>query len=559
MKITPSDLQANWLAFYDQRIVQIVRTAYPGTGEHLRKPGESLVEWIARLTELPRWRLEGEIEYEKLKSLMVRLSTEDEQQKKLKALWDQFLAEVTPAPSEDAEKTQETDDDTAALLSSQEAEEIADDAYENGFKYFAQKRQAALKNGLKWYLEYQRAMLLRLKNQAWWGKVSAVLYGLAVGISLAGYIALTIGLAFISQNLWALVIPIGLSWFTMQTNFWISRRAPSELIFDLFTSPRETENNGFFSKVTAKEWTARFLGLCNAVLYGGLTAYGMFEFFTLVGAFGTLAGAVLSGVAIFALSMMVFLPELGMGIKFIRQQLDRSPVQRYRDMCNVVGRSNKTFLGMNPYVARFWAVFACVVVGAVFTTLAAGGIVASLTGMSLPIAQLFLSVFTLTVLPFYYDKALKNAEGAYKHAEQGVAPPAQTLYSQSMRVGNAFVNAVPAFLGGIAVAASGAGIVLAVVVATAGLVASYLSGEDGAQPGYEKQINNEYAATTEALAKITANPGEPTLTCNDFTAKATQHTLLFNPFNTRRETRLAEMNVLNLNVPDSAEVKLKAV
>lgn len=542
MKISQFDFQTNWLARNDDYIRGLIRAQYSSYEFNNEDMLLSLPELLCKVAGFSRGDFPW-AEYEGQNTEFLALVFFINKLPEDSIIRREVLALLQPAP----ERTPSDED-----------EELSDDAYEKGFEYFKTKRALAKKKSLRWYLEHQLAVLARLKNLAWWGKGAALMYGLAIGISMAGFMAMTIGFGIITQNWWMLAIPLGISWFSMQTNFWISRRAPSELMFDLFTSPREKPGS------ILKEGFARFLGLCNAFVYGGLTAYGTWEFFTVVGMTGSLTGLLLCGAATFALSMMVFLPELGLGIKFNRQQLDKSPRKRYQEMCAslTVDRDGKPvpatpgnkFLIGSQYVARFWGVFACVLVGAVFTALAAANVAASLMGVDLTVARILVSFIAMTVIPFYYDKALKNTINTHKmdcealSASKKIAMP-EDPYATWMRLGNALANAIPAFLGGVGLIGGPVGIAFGLFTGTAGFIASHLSAEDGRTRGYEDEINTELGETSTALQLCPANPGEPELTQNSRMLKATACPLLFRPFNTTSETRDTEMDLLAVRAP----------
>ncbi len=575
MIISTQDLQINWLERNRAELKRIM--AENGV---IVQPNETLADALARVYQLPpltQSPAEGTApEFHELSSRRLQLQRTNPLRAELKAVWDKV-----PEPAE----IPETDDPMAPLLPKPEE---TDNDYLRGFAYLGQKRRLAQQKGLRWLLEEQRQLLLRLKNQAWYGKISALGYGLAIGLSLAGFLALLVGL-----GTWWVMPIIGLvSWFPMQQNFWISRRAPSELIFDLFSSPRESTPDYSWGR----ELLARLLGLCNALIYGGLIAYGMWEFFTIAAWTASPLGMLICKAATFILGMMVFLPELGLGIKFNREQLKANPIKKL--LASILIDANGRLLKPNlalittlsygelferasaKHLWRFTWVFACTLIGTVFTALAAADMASSLLGIPFGAGCALLSIMAMSLMPFYLDKALKNAvklhESDYvkqntvetseqkpqaeKNLEPGLSHSPGEKYQVFTRWVNAAMNSVPAFIGGVGLLTGFGGMVIGVLTAFAGGVASFLSGEDGREVGYEDIIDAELTQTNQAYRQLTCKeiPGPPTVEVDGARQEATRHPLMFRPFHTTAETQERELHLLCGTLPDSAWKKMKS-
>jgi hypothetical protein len=594
-KITQRDLELNWYRINNKAVLDMIRLADEAAYKRFYTDAENkptLSTLIAQLAELEIPVIqdvpEHYTEFQRLKAVVALLNAVHPVRTKIEALLN--LAPVpAPAPvaAEVAEEAEERENERQPLLPPQAPARVAAvDPYLAGFDHMAQKREAAKKNNLKWYLDYQLTLLKKLKTKAWWGKIDALLYGAAVAIAMSGFMLMFMN-PLVSGTVLAILgmtaIPL-LAWSPAQQNFWITRRDPSELSFDEI-SPRDSSpkariaNDGWSDSVyhflntpvfgfTVKEIIARCGALLNGTVYGGLTACGMWELF---GEFGLLEMGKIAvggmgivplgmiGCAVFtlALSYRVFKPELGLGVKFIRDWLDISPIQRLIELNTKVNGENSLD---NQYMWRFAALLACIIVGGVFTTLAAGGLLSQLTGIPMWSANLALSMITISIIPFYYQKAIKNVEKAYdaRNAAPNPHEPATFSYAWCIRRVNSLVHAVPAFLGGFAMfAAPAAGILFGLFTGAAGFGASYISGENGEEKGYEDKIQTELDNTQFALNDPAVTEwivDEPLVEVEGAGLQsATKHTFLFRAFHATQETQETELDFLEARPPRIAQ------
>lgn len=570
-KISQYSLQENWYRINKNKVLELIYKYYPS--EYLnqyhaapKKPTlAKLLKDVAWLDFTYKGVPAGSYEeFNKLMQVIAHLPDDAE----IKVHLMNLIAEPAPVAPARTNKT----------------------AYQLGFEEAAKRREIAKKNGLKWYLEHQRKSLEKLRDLAWWGKIRAVMYGLAVGTAMYGFMLLLsagqLGVAA-TAILGITMIPF-LAYFPAKANFWITRRDPTELSFDELSPHEPTQvdrldndgwsdrtyrnlNTPFLFGLTVKECLARVGGFLNATVYGGLTATGMWEFFTeiglnslysshalTIGAISIPYAAIPCAVITLAMSRMVFKPELGLGVKFIRSWLNKNPIQMFREMNDRVNPNHEL---TNPYFLRFLGLFSCIVVGGVFTSLAAADLVGTLTGWPGYAVKLGLSFLTISIVPFYYGKAVDNVVKTFKKdlailkSDAGrpddalAAEPEAFTFPWWVRRLNALVHAVPAALGGLATFSGLGGVAFGLFTGLAGFGASFISGENGEEKGYEDEIENEHNATVLALNDPAVEEwvaDEPQVVLEDGRlAKATEHPYLLSMFNSSRETQGYAIDLLD--------------
>jgi len=407
--------------------------------------------------------------------------------------------------------------------------------YDKGFEYFAEKRRLASEHGALWLLNYQLAQLEQLRYSARFGLFWTCTYAFAVGAGLAGYFVMTIGLNNIAHDWnWLLLsIPIIAGAFSGLLNFWLGRKEPTEMIFDQMKGEDEEELSTFRKRLAA---TLAFL---YSALLTGLCAYGMWLFFDAT--MDTTASWV-DPVKILLTSMLgtiFFIPEFSICNKFNKKWLKFTPSEHlahlYRDV-----------KGDWRYIAGYVACLSCVLVGAIFTSLATADVVSSIMPFELAVA--LLTLLSLTGISFYAEKAYTQVTNLYNRHHGDPEPEKhQSLWVRLTRTMNALGNAVPAFLGGMAVDGAGLGVFTAIC----GFVTSFLSGADGKQEGYDAVIEKEIIATkadiktfASADKKNSIKPEPELINQHCISVPITQSSILFTPFYRKRVTQELELGII---------------
>jgi hypothetical protein len=409
--------------------------------------------------------------------------------------------------------------------------------YEKGFAYFAEKRRLAKEQGALWLLRYQLAQLEKLKYSAAFGLFWTSTYAFAVGAGLAGYFVLTIGIDNITHGWsWLLLsVPIIAGSFSGLLNFWLGRKEPTEMIFDWMK--RDDDDDQLSRHRTALAW---FLSTTYSVLLTGLCAYGMWLFFdsTLDIKAGWVEPTKIAATSLLAFIFLI--PELSICQKFNKKWLKFTPWEHYQKLCEAVENDRR-------YIAGYFACLACVLVGAVFTALAAADLVQGFVG-SFEVSVGLLTLASLAGISFYAEKAFTQIDRLYR-ANNGTGAPEMNhpWWVKLTRTMNALGNAVPAFLGGMSVSS----VELGVFTGICGFVTSFLSGADGKQVGYEEVIEKEERATKADIAelessssKVTLKPEPAVINARCIPIPVTQGSRLFTPFYHKDSTRELELGII---------------
>lgn len=544
MKITLKNYQRNWLARYDQTIAGFILSIYRSDAAK-RQTGESLYTWIKRVTgqemKLPAENDQEDANYVSLMALIDSLPTNIKAVEKTEAakavLKNRLkkLIEDSQAQQVLIDEEKETEDQRAPLL----GDKKDPGPYIRGLAYFKKKRELAKQNGLRWLLKAQLQQLKKLKKAAWLGWFWTIAYAASVGLGLAGYMVMVIGISVIQQSYWGLLVaPLFMGWFSTQANYWVARREPSELFFDFLSSREDTQDLPRYKRVMA--W---IMGLTSASLLTAISAYGMWEFFKLVGILGSPWGMGVAISSITVLSAFFFVPELSLSLKFDREWLRVNPLKRVENLYNYVN-------GDKRYIAGFFALFSCVIVGSVFAALAMAEIASAF--MPFGVAAGVLSVLALSGFAFYLDKADTTMKKLFDYNQNKGDNPfgSHTKYVTATQFINACANFVPAFLGGLAMG----GPVLGIYTGLCGFMTSFLSLAEGKTEGHDETIKQEIAETENTLAQFDSNSigvvMEPRLEVKKGQFwEATKCPFLFSPFYTTKETQEVEMDLLEARVP----------
>jgi hypothetical protein len=615
-KLTQKSLEENWYRIHKNRILNLLSKHYgPKYKEHytdLLDPKPTLAELVVSLADIPKNSVpHDDIEpghYEpffRFVQLLPLLNTKKKPYSEIldivKSAQPSAQANVRESGGDSLFDDDEEQDDLGlqqGLIPARPAPQEPIKNYYKAFELAARKREAAKESRLRWFLNYQKEQMEKLLDMAWWGKIRAIMYGMAVGVAMAGFMLMFLHGAVSTAAMAVMgftLVPF-LAYFPVKANFWITRRDPTELSFDLF-SPHEPEtrrpvNDGWSDRTykflntpvfgyTVKELLARLGGLLNATVYGGLTATGMWELFTEFGlnslyssygfTIGSLAipyAAIPCAIITLVMSNMVFKPELGLGVKFIRRWLNKNPIQSFIDMNDTVNPDHSL---TNKYFLRFAALFSCIVIGGVFTTLAAADLVGTLTGGTGWIIKLSLSFLTISVVPFYYEKAIDNVrkEHTKDEVKAGRAQqdpslkkePAFLSHPWFVRRFNALVHAVPAFLGGLATFTGVGGIFFGLFTGLAGFGASYISGENGAEEGFEKEIGDEIEEIGLTLQDPSLDGWIDEVPLVEVEGQgrqlATKQPYLLNFYNMSSDTEESAMDLLKGRVPVLSSEKQK--
>lgn len=402
------------------------------------------------------------------------------------------------------------DDLTAPLV--QQQQEADEDDHERNFRLMGILRKIAQKFNNQAAIN-EIAKAARAKRR--WdllGKIWAVIYGLASGACIAGFVVLTAGMGhFKAQPLYALALAVPL-WCSARANWWLVRRDPADMLFHWWYAPKSQEHIS-----RSKRFFAMFTAFLDAILIAGLTTYGAWTFMGAVG-LSPLVGAIIAGLFFAA----TFIPELSLNFNNNKKLLERGRVQ-FTEFKNTITED-----GNPAYLRKFWVYFACAFIGMAFSAFATLPVAAQFgvpTLVSLPV----LVLVTLFGIGFYFNKAKEqvlrefNADKAAAKAAttgQAVTPdPEHEKRFTTEFVINRWVNAIGhaliSFLGVFEVAnyfgwihmgersftmshligvmQPTAPVILVTIAAVAifvmGTVASYIGNASGIQEGYEKPID----------------------------------------------------------------------
>jgi hypothetical protein len=607
MKLSNRNLQRNWMLRNEAAIKEAIAGAYGSKDGKEQDKSLPLYEQIKAVFELPEPKIPAqngtdyELTFLQLSETIRLTPPDNEHAKKLKELLKpkklipqqaellQNAEAVPQAENKDKDKDEDAQGSTLALLPKTVDKK---NVYEKGFEYFAKNRKLAQQNGLLWLAQHQLKQLKALHASAKKGKKWSKTYGLAVGLSLAGYLALTIGFGTISGAYGWVLLPLAAGGFSAYQNFWVTRTEPTELLFDQYPG-EETEELS-----NKKRWGAAIAGTLNTLLLTGCLVFGIWE---ILGAFGLTNVAVVGlpvvlGVSMgisLVLSSLYFLPELSLGIKFNREWVKINPWIRFKNLLKDVAEEKQTFdltwdwfstqlghlFSLNETVdkpfkagATFLGLISCVLVGAVFTALA----VAELAALIMPfeIAVVALIGVALTGIAFYYSKADTEVRRQFGIEGQKTLEPEEKI----LRVLNALVNGIPAFLGGavvmgvnasllgtggLSVAALAGAVGFGLFTGFCGFVASYLSGADGwKQGGHEPAIQKEIDATDAVINDLQNRQAnltpEPELYNSEGKLqKVTEFPMLFKaPFYRSEETEGTEEAILTASSEPTLKMKV---
>lgn len=412
-------------------------------------------------------------------------------------------------------------------------DQVSESAYDTGFKRMARKRQVATENNSRWYLQKQKRKLSWLWVRERFGTFWSAMYGFLAGLGIAGFAAELIGKKRFSDAKGLAYSPFLIIPFICSAlaNWWLMRKYPTEFVFDMASPPsKEGQRERNTKMYSGWRFVVNLMASAlDALVIAGVAAYGAYEF---LNTFGMTSGALLfvsmGIIGIFAIA--TFVPETALAFQENVDFFKDGFSKKYRNFKATLAENLERKLGRAPtvaeknkYIAKFWFYFACAVVGMVFTALCITPMLSVI--MPAPVAAVALFVITMFGISFYYNKAekqiLRESSGAKVNFGKAF---------EGIRISNAVGHALPALLGGIAMAAGPAGIMLGLVAAAAAIVASYIGNTDGPQTGYNKQVNTEYEKTNEQLRLWRDSSPE-----NGFQPRpdldATQKTMLFSrPF-----------------------------
>lgn len=415
-------------------------------------------------------------------------------------------------------------DENTSLIGESQTRSI----YDLGFDYFEEKRTLAKTHGALWLLSYQLKQLKQLKLSAQVGLFWTCTYAFAVGSGLAGYFVVLMGVDLITHG-WGwflLLIPIVAGIFSGLLNFWVARKEPTEMGFDLMK--REDAADLSFTR----KCIAWLLALTFSALLTAACAYGMWEFFgavmdTEIAWVHSLKVAITS-----VLATILFIPELSICLKFNKKWLRKTPVEHYENLCAAVDHDTR-------YIFAYVACLSCVLVGAVFTALAMADMVSSV--IPFDAAAALLTIASLTGISFYADKAYTQVTAQLSQSHSAGVHLTRTM--------NALGNAVPAFLGGFIVG----GFWLGLFTGLCGFTTSFLSGAEGKRDGYENTIEKEITKTKEEIDSLARGKqphmAEPYIqSAQGDWMPVTQHASLFTPFYRTKTTQDFETEILKKGV-----------